>query len=149
MCKFKMRCFFLSTVNAVECVSLVDSLTQAKQYSYHLRPSSGGSQSGQSRTKIWTNSQSTRMCLNFNAKTFSARNKSLTDLTKIWVICQCIYNLFVRTWGRSLWHVGGMVSKWVGRHNETQRERCVVWSRSSGFSYKICSINLITAEVRG
>nr|XP_055066106.1 inversin isoform X1 [Misgurnus anguillicaudatus] len=38
-------------LNAVECVSLVDSLTQAKQYSYHLRPSSGGSQSGQSRTK--------------------------------------------------------------------------------------------------
>ncbi|XP_043116979.1 inversin isoform X2 [Puntigrus tetrazona] len=38
-------------LSAVECVSLVDSLSQAKQYSYHLRPSSGGSQSSQTRTK--------------------------------------------------------------------------------------------------
>lgn len=35
-------------LSAVECVSLVDTLSQAKQYSYHLRPSSAGSQS---RTK--------------------------------------------------------------------------------------------------
>ncbi|XP_052474363.1 inversin isoform X1 [Carassius gibelio] len=38
-------------LSAVECVSLVDTLSQAKQYSYHLRPSSAGSQSGQNRTK--------------------------------------------------------------------------------------------------
>ncbi|XP_056618083.1 inversin [Triplophysa dalaica] len=38
-------------LNAVECVNLADSLSQAKQYSYHLRPSSVGSQSGQSKTK--------------------------------------------------------------------------------------------------
>ncbi|XP_058603870.1 inversin isoform X2 [Onychostoma macrolepis] len=38
-------------LSAIECVSLVDSLSQAKQYSYHLRPSSAGSQSGQSKTK--------------------------------------------------------------------------------------------------
>ncbi|XP_050988213.1 inversin isoform X2 [Labeo rohita] len=38
-------------LNAVECVSLVDSLSQAKQYSYHLRPSSADNQSGHNRTK--------------------------------------------------------------------------------------------------
>lgn len=38
-------------LSAVDCVSLVDSLNQAKQYSYHLRPSSTGSQSSQNRTK--------------------------------------------------------------------------------------------------
>uniref|UniRef100_A0A9J7X9Z6 Inversin n=1 Tax=Cyprinus carpio carpio TaxID=630221 RepID=A0A9J7X9Z6_CYPCA len=38
-------------LSAVECVSLVDTLSQAKQYSYHLRPSSAGSQSGQNKTK--------------------------------------------------------------------------------------------------
>ncbi|XP_051722100.1 inversin isoform X2 [Ctenopharyngodon idella] len=38
-------------LSAVNCVSLVDSLSQAKQYSYHLRPSSAGSQSSQNRTK--------------------------------------------------------------------------------------------------
>uniref|UniRef100_A0A673LMM9 Inversin-like n=1 Tax=Sinocyclocheilus rhinocerous TaxID=307959 RepID=A0A673LMM9_9TELE len=45
-------------LSAVECVSLVDSLSQAKQYSYHLRPSSAGSQSGQNRTE-------TQTCLDF------------------------------------------------------------------------------------
>ncbi|KAK2902985.1 hypothetical protein Q8A67_007698 [Cirrhinus molitorella] len=38
-------------LSAVECVSLVDTLSQAKQYSYHLRPSSADNQSGQNRTK--------------------------------------------------------------------------------------------------
>ncbi|XP_016142116.1 inversin-like [Sinocyclocheilus grahami] len=45
-------------LSAVECVSLVDTLRQAKQYSYHLRPSSAGSQSGQNRTE-------TQTCLDF------------------------------------------------------------------------------------
>lgn len=34
-------------LSAVECVNLVDSVSQAKQFSYHLRPSSGASQSSQ------------------------------------------------------------------------------------------------------
>ncbi|XP_067304688.1 inversin isoform X2 [Pseudorasbora parva] len=38
-------------LSAIDCVSLVDSLSQAKQYSYHLRPPSAGSQSSQNRTK--------------------------------------------------------------------------------------------------
>lgn len=51
----------LSTVSAVNCVSLVDSLSQAKQYSYHLRPSSAGSQSSQNRTKNWDHKMDTNM----------------------------------------------------------------------------------------
>lgn len=51
----------LSTVSAVDCVSLVDSLSQAKQYSYHLRPSSAGSQSSQNRTKNWDHKMDTNM----------------------------------------------------------------------------------------
>lgn len=38
-------------LSAVECVNLVDSVSQAKQFSYHLRPSSGASQSSQNRIK--------------------------------------------------------------------------------------------------
>ncbi|KAG9283610.1 inversin isoform X1 [Astyanax mexicanus] len=39
-------------LSGVECVHLLDSLSQAKQYSYHLRPQSAGSQSSHnSRTK--------------------------------------------------------------------------------------------------
>ncbi|XP_052003163.1 inversin-like isoform X1 [Xyrauchen texanus] len=38
-------------LSAVECVNLVDSVIQVKQYSYHLHPSSASNQSGPSKTK--------------------------------------------------------------------------------------------------
>ncbi|XP_072548324.1 inversin [Salminus brasiliensis] len=38
-------------LSGVECVHLLDSLNQAKQYSYHLRPQSAGNQSSHNRSK--------------------------------------------------------------------------------------------------
>lgn len=45
MCfEFKYDVCF-SSVSGMECVHLLDSLSQSKQYSYHLRPQSASSQS--------------------------------------------------------------------------------------------------------